>query len=147
MAPARTLQRCSLLLCITIMIICCMTLTAFATSETTTITPNASIEAMNDKIYRIYRLIRNNIGFPLLSLSFASCGFKILGAGIIGSGMGTDRGIQAAKEQIITSVCALLLLLALPHILTFAIRLFKRNAWTPPGATILPFSLFGGVFL
>ena len=117
-----------------------MGITAHASSTSS----DASIQAMNSKIYTIYLLIRNDIAFPLLSLSFASCGFKILGAGITGSGNGIDKGFQAAKEQIVTSVMALLLLLALPYLISTGIALFKRNAWVPPGTVLLPVPLMGG---
>lgn len=103
-----------------------------------------AISSMNTKIYTVYLLIRNNIAFPLLALSFASCGFKILGAGILGTGQGADKGIQAAKEQIFTSVAGLFLVLLLPYLISYGISLFKSNAWTPPGVILLPSRFAGG---
>lgn len=119
----------------------CMAVPAFASNTTA----NSDIIAMNNRIYQVYLLIRNNVAFPLLALSFASCGFKILGASIIGSGGGMDKGIQAAKEQIITSVLALLFILVLPYLISYGIQLFRASAWKP--AVILPIISTGGGIL
>lgn len=132
-------------LSLVLILIPCLCLTTYATSATTPPSYTEDIEAMNDKIYTVYRVLRNDIAFPLLVISFASCGFKFLGIGFIGSGAGADKGIQSAKQQLITSVLALLVLLLLPYIMTAALNLFRANAWTP--GVILPIHLLQGRFL
>lgn len=125
--------------------LCCMTISVLATPVTLSATSSAtSLAEMNQKIYLIYLTIRNDIAFPLLSLSFASCGFKILGVGIISSGNGVDKGFQAAKEQILISACAMLFIFALPYIMSYAIRLFRSNAWVP-GVILFPNIVLGGL--
>lgn len=138
---AHNLKRQIFTFALAVICLACMAVPAFASSADTT----SAITDMNSKIYRIYLLVRNNIAFPLLALSFASCGFKILGAGFIGSGAGSDRSIQSAKEQIVTSVSALLLILALPYLISYGKQLFKSTAWTPD--TILILALLKGGML
>lgn len=140
----RNISRLVAVLSLVLLLIPCLCLTTYATTTTTPPSYAADIEAMNDKIYTIYRVIRNDIAFPLLVVSFASCGFKFLGIGFIGSGAGADKGIQSAKQQLVTSTLALLVLLLLPYIMTAALNLFKANAWTP--GIILPIHwLQGGI--
>lgn len=151
LTKAHRLNRLIVLLVVIFIVCCCITTMVFAAPATTLTTSQedaeASILAMNVKIYRIYRLIRNNVAFPLLAISFASCGFKILGASILGTGKGSDRGIQAAKEQIFVSISALLLIIVLPYLISYGIDLFKSNAWTPPGVILIMTKQLGGIWL
>ena len=81
-----------------------------------------------------YRLIRDHIAVPLLIISFAISGFKILGAGFNSSG---DKAMAEAKAQAITSAIALIVLFVLPYLIGSARQMLESTGWKPPTTSII----------
>ncbi|MBQ7025420.1 MAG: hypothetical protein IJN31_02320 [Peptococcaceae bacterium] len=84
---------------------------------------------MSARFWDIYITIRNNIAFPILALSYASCGFKILSAAYLSKSEFTH---DAIKKQFLTSTCAFFLLISLPAVMTYVKNLVKATGWQPP---------------
>lgn len=90
---------------------------------------------MNDRFWSWFLMIRNFIAFPLLAVSYASCGFRVLSASFKSRG---DQAIDSVKSQIIVSTLALIVLICLPMIMGEAQDMLKGSAWTPPSLPPLP---------
>ena len=98
------------------------------------------MENMGKNIMSWYRLIRNNIAVPLLIVSFASCGFKILFSGFNAGG---DRAISEATTHFFTSMVALIVLFVLPYLIGSARQMLESTGWKPPTTSvIIPFRHF-----
>lgn len=89
---------------------------------------------MNSRLWTWFLLIRR-IAFPLLAVSYASCGFRVLSASFKSRG---DQAIDSVKNQIIVSTLALIVLICLPLIIGEARDMLNGSAWTPPSAPPLP---------
>ncbi len=90
-----------------------------------------SVAAMDDYAYKVYLGIRG-IVCPMAILSFASCGYKILGSiyfGNYASAAGTDA--MKAQRQFVLTILAVVFVLAIPTIFTAARGIFEGSAWEP----------------
>lgn len=85
-----------------------------------------------DSIMSWYRIIRDNIAIPLLILSFAYSGFRILFSGFLGK---SDTAYNDGIKKFWFSVFALMLLFLLPFIIQMGKSLFANTGWKPEGAT------------
>lgn len=91
------------------------------------------IAEMNNTIWSWFLQIRNHIAPPLLALSFAICGMRILGASFQNKGA---QVIDTVKSQLFMSSIALVVLIALPAIMSAAKDIFASGAWTPPETNV-----------
>ena len=87
------------------------------------------VAEMNNTIWSWYFQIRSSIALPLLAVSFAYCGIRILGASLQNKG---EQVMDAVRSQILLSFLALIVLMALPAIMSAAKGIFATSAWTPP---------------
>ena len=76
-----------------------------------------------------YSILRDKIAVPLLIISYATCGFKILSAGF--SSQGGSRMIDSAKKQFLYSTLALFVLCLLPSLINSTITTLKSSGWKP----------------
>lgn len=90
--------------------------------------PNSTIEDMNADVLYWYFFIRNYISVPILIISFASCGYKFLSCAFMGK---PEYAQDNVVKQMITSVLALLVLFALPAVMTIAKDIVESTAWSP----------------
>lgn len=121
-------------------ILCCVTLLfalnsalIMASAETTPVagSPEATIDEMNEFTFEHYKVICR-ICIPMAIISFASCGFKFLGAIFSGSYAASGGGdMQKAQKQFFMTILAVLFLILLPSIFGGAVDFFKQSAWTP----------------
>ena len=88
------------------------------------------LDTMNDKTFSLYKTFRNCIAMPLVILSFASCGFKILSAMFTGQ----SQDMTKIKKQILYTVMGLFALYFLPLIFGWAKGQLEATAWKPPAA-------------
>lgn len=83
---------------------------------------------MTETVMDWYRLIRDHIAVPFLIISFASCGFQILGSGFLSK---SDQAVNAVIERFKMSAIALLVILVLPYLVGSARELLESTAWSP----------------
>lgn len=107
-----------------VLLICCLSVTVYADDGDA----QASISKMNDKIMYWYYLIRNYIAVPLTIISFASCGFRMVGS-IFSS---SPNAMDSIKTQIKVTAIAFAVLTFLPLIIGEAREMLESTAWQPP---------------
>lgn len=88
----------------------------------------ASLNSMADGIYEIYLFLRNRVAIPLIILSIASCGFRVLAATFFESGPNPTASVY---KQFIVSVGVLGALFVLPKVVGYVRELLEASAWKP----------------
>ena len=109
-------------------------------SATEVPTPDDSLDTMGDKIYEIYYMFRSGVALPCVIISFASAGFRVLGAVFLSK---PEMAYDKIKKQVLYTVMAVFVLIFLPVIMGWAKEQLASTAWKP-GAVFLPHILPGG---
>lgn len=105
-------------------------------------TPEYQIDLYNAEIMHWYHLLLQSFIFPLMVLSFATSGLKLLFSPIMSSPQAMDK----LKSQIALTVAALIVAIMLPMIIGWAVSFFQSTGWQPPRlAQIIPWN--GGKIL
>ncbi len=100
-----------------------------------------AINKMSESAFGWFLFVRNFLLIPFLILRYAGCGLRILGSVFLTKGEWT---IDAVKKDFLYSTLALLVIIFLPSIMSWARGLFEANRWTPhtpsPPAPTVPAS-------
>lgn len=89
---------------------------------------STDLTGMDDYAWSVYKSIRA-IAIPLAIVSFGMCGFKILGAIILGN---PNMDMPKIKKQIFYTFIAVIAIAALPLIMSWAKSIVIVKPWTPP---------------
>lgn len=90
-----------------------------------------NIEDMNNYAFKVYLVIRS-ICVPLAIISLASCGFTFLGSIFFGNYSSMAGGdMMKAKKQAVYTVLAIMFIVLLPKIFSWAIGFFSATGWEP----------------
>lgn len=92
---------------------------------------DANVEDMNTAAVNAYKVIRS-ICVPLAIVSLASCGFTFLGSIFFGNYSSMAGGdMMKAKKQAVYTVLAIMFIVLLPKIFSWAIGFFSATGWDP----------------
>lgn len=92
---------------------------------------DANVEDMNTAAVNAYKVIRS-ICVPLAIISLASCGFTFLGSIFFGNYSSMAGGdMMKAKKQAVYTVLAIMFIVLLPKIFSWAIGFFSATGWKP----------------